>query len=233
MLDYDALYKLTYGMCIASAVSDGKKNGCIVNTVVQLSPDPATVAVSIHRENLTNEIISQSGFFSVSVLSTDASMKFMGPFGFRSGRDIDKFGGINYQTGTSGLPVVLDNTVAVIEAEVVQKVQVETHTLFIGRILRSDIIDDEAEPMTYTYYRQVRHGKTPERAATFHKKNQTEERKDAGNMQKYECTVCGYVYDPAKGDPDNDVSAGTAFEDLPDDWVCPDCGVGKDQFEAV
>ena len=50
-------------------------------------------------------------------------------------------------------------------------------------------------------------------------------------MQKYECTVCGYVYDPAIGDPDNDIPAGTSFEDLPGDWVCPDCGVEKEWFE--
>ncbi len=52
-------------------------------------------------------------------------------------------------------------------------------------------------------------------------------------MSKYECTACGYIYDPAVGDPDNGVAAGTAFEDIPDDWVCPDCGVGKDMFEKV
>jgi rubredoxin len=52
-------------------------------------------------------------------------------------------------------------------------------------------------------------------------------------MQKYECLVCGYVYDPEKGDPTQNVEPGTAFGDLPDDWTCPDCGVGKDQFEAA
>ncbi len=52
-------------------------------------------------------------------------------------------------------------------------------------------------------------------------------------MDKYECTVCGYVYDPTEGDPDNGIEAGTEFEDLPDDWVCPECGVGKDEFEPV
>jgi rubredoxin len=50
-------------------------------------------------------------------------------------------------------------------------------------------------------------------------------------MQKYACSVCGYVYDPAVGDPVNSVKAGTAFEDIADDWVCPECGVGKDSFE--
>ena len=52
-------------------------------------------------------------------------------------------------------------------------------------------------------------------------------------MEKYRCTVCEYVYDPEKGDPDNDIDPGTAFEDLPDNWVCPECGVGKDMFEKI
>ena len=52
-------------------------------------------------------------------------------------------------------------------------------------------------------------------------------------MKKYKCLMCGYIYDPAVGDTDNGVSAGTAFEDLPDDWTCPECGVGKDEFEAI
>lgn len=52
-------------------------------------------------------------------------------------------------------------------------------------------------------------------------------------MQKWVCTICQYVYDPAQGDPDNGITPGTAFEDLPDDWVCPVCGVGKEMFESV
>ncbi len=52
-------------------------------------------------------------------------------------------------------------------------------------------------------------------------------------MDKWECSVCGYVYDPAKGDPDNGVAAGTPFADVPSDWVCPDCGVGKDMFNQL
>lgn len=52
-------------------------------------------------------------------------------------------------------------------------------------------------------------------------------------MKKYRCLMCGYIYDPAKGDPENDIAPGTAFEDLPDGWVCPECGAGKEEFEAV
>ena len=66
------------------------------------------------------------------------------------------------------------------------------------------------------------------------KKKSTETLKQgAKNMKKYKCLMCGYIYDPAVGDPDNDIEPGTAFEDLPDDWVCPDCGVGKDEFEPI
>jgi rubredoxin len=64
---------------------------------------------------------------------------------------------------------------------------------------------------------------------TFQPTNRIEEE----TMDKYECTVCGYIYDPAEGDPDNGIDPGTKFEDLPDDWVCPVCGATKDQFERV
>ncbi|GAG57865.1 unnamed protein product [marine sediment metagenome] len=88
--------------------------------------------------------------------------------------------------------------------------------------------------MTYAYYRDVKHGRTPKTAATYHEtKTKTKTTKGTTSMKKYKCLVCGYIYDPAAGDPDNGVEAGTAFEDLPDDWVCPECGVGKDEFEAV
>jgi len=52
-------------------------------------------------------------------------------------------------------------------------------------------------------------------------------------MKKYRCVICDYIYDPTEGDPDGGIAAGTAFEDIPDEWVCPVCGVGKDQFEPV
>jgi rubredoxin len=59
------------------------------------------------------------------------------------------------------------------------------------------------------------------------------ERERRKEMQKWQCTVCGYVYDPEQGDPDNGINPGTPFEDLPEDWVCPVCGASKDQFEKM
>ena len=85
------------------------------------------------------------------------------------------------------------------------------------------------------YYRDVKGGKTPRTAATYiaKKKSKDKLKQGANKMKKYKCLMCGYIYDPAVGDPDSDIAAGTSFEDLPDDWVCPDCGVGKDEFEPI
>ncbi|KPJ66142.1 MAG: High molecular weight rubredoxin [Coxiella sp. DG_40] len=234
MLDLESLFKLNYGMCIVSSKNDGRFNGCIVNTVFQLTPEPPMVAASINRNCLTHEYIASSKVFAVSILSQETPMSFIGRFGFRSGRDIKKFEHVNCKTGQTGAPIILDNTVGFIEAEVTESIDVKTHTLFIAKIVACETLNANKEPMTYAYYRDIKHGKTPKTAATYIKvKPKTETRKGIKNMKKYKCLMCGYIYDPAIGDADNGVEAGTAFEDLPDDWVCPDCGAAKDEFEPV
>jgi flavin reductase (DIM6/NTAB) family NADH-FMN oxidoreductase RutF/rubredoxin len=221
-------------MYILSSKKDGKLNGCIVNTVFQLSPEPPMAAVSVNRQCLTHEYITDSRVFAVSILSEEAPMSFVGRFGFRSGREIDKFERINFKIGQTGSPIVLDNTVGFIEAEVTQSIDVVTHTLFIGRIVACETLEKDAEPMTYAYYRDIKHGRTPKTAATYIREKPVAELKEGvANMKKYKCLMCGYIYDPDVGDPENDVEAGTAFEDLPEDWVCPECGAGKDEFEPV
>jgi rubredoxin/flavin reductase (DIM6/NTAB) family NADH-FMN oxidoreductase RutF len=192
------------------------------------------VAVSINRQCLTHEYITDSRFFTVSILSQEAPMSFIGNFGFKSGRNVDKFKGISYKTGQTGVPIILDNTAAFLEAEVTESVDVITHTLFIAKIVACETLDEDAEPMTYSYYRDIKHGRTPKTAATYVKVKPKAKVKEGGkNMKKYKCLMCGYVYDPAVGDPDNGVEAGTAFENLPDGWVCPECGAGKDEFEPL
>ncbi len=234
MLDLESLFNLSYGMCIVSSKNNDKFNGCIVNTVFQIVPEPPMLAASVNKENLTHEYITESKVFTVSILSEEASLKFIGRFGFRTGRKIDKFEQVNYRIGQNGVPIVLDNVVGFIEAEVIEAIDVETHTLFIGRITACETIDAVKIPMTYNYYRDVTGGRTPRTAATYIKKKPKAKTKlGAEEMEKYECLVCGYIYDPTSGDPDNDIEAGTAFEDLPDDWVCPECGAGKDEFAPV
>jgi rubredoxin/flavin reductase (DIM6/NTAB) family NADH-FMN oxidoreductase RutF len=234
---------VSYGLYVVSSMKDGRPNGQIANTVFQIAPEPPKIAVSINRLNLTWEYIKHSGIFTVSVLSTDAPMTFIGTFGFKSGRDINKFDKCKFKSGSeTGAPIVLDYTLSFLEAKVVDSVDVGSHTVFIGEVVDCDMVA-EGEPMTYAYYHQIKKGKTPERAATYIKqeartgepaapqeKGKGSLDSEEGAMKKYVCSVCGYIYDPEKGDPDSGVAPGTSFEDLPDDWVCPVCGVGKDQF---
>lgn len=95
------------------------------------------------------------------------------------------------------------------------------------------IVNQAGEPMPYAYRRDIKRGTTPKTAATYIKVRSKTALEGAKNMKKYRCTRCGYIYDPSVGDVDNGVEAGTAFEDLRRDWVCPECGAGKDEFEPI
>lgn len=227
-----ALWKIGYGMYIVGARAGGRSNGQIANTVFQVTSEPATIAVSINKTNLTCDMIKASGAFSVSVLSKDTGLEFIGRFGFRSGREYDKFSGVRAVIGASGAPVVLENAVAYYEAKVVNSVDAGTHMLFIGQIVACETLNDSVEPMTYAFYHTVKQGTAPKTAPTYI----SEEKKETGEgtaMKKYRCSVCGYVYDPEKGDPDNGVKPGTSFEQIPDSWVCPVCGAPKSAFEPA
>jgi len=227
-MNLKALYKIGYGLYVVCSRKGDKLNGQIANTVFQITSEPPTIAVSINKNNLTHEFIKESKVLAVSVLSQDTPLSFIGHFGFRSGRDIDKLEGINYETGMTKAPVVTDNTLAYLELRVIQEVDVGTHTIFIGELVGADVLR-EGEPMTYAYYHQVKRGTTPKAAPSY-----VEEKKvEAIKAPKYKCTVCGYVYDPELGDPDGGIKPGTPFEEIPDDWVCPVCGASKSEFERM
>jgi len=226
-MNYKTLHKISYGLYVVSSRKENKFNGQIANTIFQVTSEQPTIAVSINKQNLTHQFIKESRIFAVSILSKDTSMKFIGHFGFKSGREIDKFKDVNYKVDDAGVPIVLDNAVAYLVAEVIKEVDVGTHTIFIGKVLEAELLNDE-EPMTYAYYHEVKQGKAPKTAPTYIKE---EPKKEAGSIFKYRCKVCGYVYDPEKGDPDSGIKPGTPFEELPEDWVCPICGVSKDEFE--
>jgi rubredoxin len=155
-------------------------------------------------------------------------MTLIGNFGFKSGRDVDKFKDAKFKSGLTGAPVVLEYTVGYLECEVMGVTDVGTHTIFIGKVVDCDILSDK-EPMTYAYYHQIKGGKSPKTAPTYIKEE--EPAKKPAPAGKYKCNVCGYVYDPENGDPDSGIQPGTAFEDLPDDWTCPICGASKNDFE--
>ena len=165
-MNQKALHLISYGLYVVTSTDGEAINGQIVNTVMQVASKPPMVAVAINKENLTCECIRKSRVFAASVLGTDAPMEFIGRFGFRSGRDINKFESIRYRTGATGAPVVLDYAIAYIEVAVTQEVDAGTHVLFIGEVVDADILD-ECEPMTYAYYHQVKGGKTPDKATVY------------------------------------------------------------------
>lgn len=222
--------KIGYGMYIVSSSYGDRSSGQIANTFFQVSSKPPTVAVSISKENLTHELIMGSRRFTASILSQDAPMTFIGRFGFRSGRDINKFEGVNCKTGISGIPIVLDHAVGYFEVEVEQEMDCGSHTVFIGRVVECDTTGD-AEPMTYAYYHTVKGGKSPKSAPTYMKEEPGE--KPSAKKASYVCSVCGYIYNPDAGDPDSGVQPGTDFDDLPADWVCPVCGADKSEFQIT
>jgi len=140
-------------------------NGQIANTVFQVSSEPPTIAVSINKQNLTYEFIMTSRKFAASIISQSAPMTFIGLFGFKSGRNINKFENITFKIGLTGVPIVLDYAIAYIEAEVINEIDCDTHAIFIGKAIDSRIVHFE-EPMTYAYYRDVKRGKSPKTAPT-------------------------------------------------------------------
>lgn len=228
-MDSNTFHKISYGLYIVSSKNGNRYNGQIANTVFQVTSEPPTMAVSINKENLTHEFIRESGVFTASILSRETPMALIGQFGFKSGREIEKYKDINYKVGLTGAPVVIDHAVGYLESEVIKSLDAGTHTVFIGRLIEAEVLRDE-EPMTYAYYHEIKRGKAPKTGPTHiggENKMATEK------AHKYECTVCGYIYDPDIGDPDSDIMPGTSFEELPDDWACPICGADKESFRRV
>ena len=226
-MNLTALYKLGYGMYVIGSRKGDKLNGQIANTVFQITSEPPTVAVSINKKNLTHEFIEESKVFSATVLCQDTPLSFIGHFGFKSGREIDKFEGINYKLGETKAPVVLDNAVSYLEARVVKEMDVGTHTIFIGEVVAADVLSDKV-CMTYDFYHHVKRGTTPKTAPSYIGKKEP-----VPAMVKYQCKVCGYIYDPELGDPDGGIKPGTPFEEIPDSWVCPICGAAKSEFGRI
>lgn len=166
-MDTKALYKLSYGMFVVCSKKGDKFNGQIANTVFQITSEPPTLAISINRNNLTHSYITESKVFTASVLGSNTSLPFIGSFGFRSGRDVNKLEKVNYKIGKTGVPIIMDNTVAYIEARVVKQLDVGTHTIFVGELADAEILNEKGEAMTYAYYQQVKRGTTPPAAPTF------------------------------------------------------------------
>lgn len=236
-MDNKAFNQLSYGVYIISSGCADEKNAFVGTTAIQVSSDPTHIAVACNKNNHTAKFIEVFKNFSVSVLKLDYTPSVLGNYGFHSGRDINKFEHTNYILGKrTNVPIVLDDAIAWFECKLVQQVDVGSHFLFIGEVVDCASLSDE-KPLTYSYYHEVKKGKTPKNAPHGIQQEESSPKEPINNnqnqniMKSYVCKICGYVYDPVVGDPDGGIAPGTAFEDIPDDWTCPMCGVTKADFE--
>lgn len=163
-MNRNAFFKLSYGVYVVSTWDEGRATGCTANSAMQITSEPATIAVSINHDNYTNECIQKVGKFAISILGEHTDPSIIGTFGFRSGRDFNKFDEVQ-QTVKGYLPVVAD-ACAYIVCEVIDKMETDTHTVFLGKVTDADLLKDD-DPMTYAYYHNVIKGKSPKNAPTY------------------------------------------------------------------
>jgi rubredoxin len=187
--------------------------------------------VNISKKNLTHDHILKSRVFSISILRKDTPLKFIGKWGFRSGRDIDKFADTNYKFAVTGAPIVLDHTIGYMDLQLVSHLELSTHTIFVGEVVESEIIND-GEPLTYNYYRDTKGGQSSKNAPTYSGWADKPKKVDQ-DRARWVCNKCGYVYDPLAGDNDNNIPPYTPYSKLPDTWVCPLCKAGKNEFSIL
>ena len=211
-MNVNAFRNLSYGVYIVSTMDGERATGCVANSVMQITSSPATIAVSMNHDNYTNSCIKKSGKFAISILSEESNPELIGRFGFQSGKDVDKFDGIE-AVEIEGLSVVPDSC-GYIVCKVIDQMETATHTVFLGEVLDADVLKNE-EPMTYAYYHKVVKGKSPKNAPTYIPEEVEEKVEDA----KWVCGICGYVYE-----------GETPFEELPEDFKCPICKQPKNVF---
>ncbi len=163
-MNKNTFHQLSYGVYVVSTWDKGRATGCTANSAMQITSDPATIAVSINHDNYTNQCIQDTGKFAISILGENTTPSIIGTFGFRSGRDFDKFGEVKQEV-KSFLPIVSE-ACAYMVCEVIDKMETSTHTVFLGKVIDADILREDA-PMTYSYYHKVIKGKSPKNAPTY------------------------------------------------------------------
>ena len=179
-----------------------KGGGCIVDAVSQISSgNSPLISVSVMKNNNTNKLLRENDKFALSVLSKEVNPEIIKTFGFNSSRDINKFEKI--ETTQIEEIEIIKNSLGYMVCEIVDSVENDTHTLFIGRIIEADVFE-EKEAMSYQYYQE-------------HKEELLKVTTEKGKTA-WICSICGYIY---------------YGEELPEDFKCPLCGVGRELFEKL
>ena len=203
-MDKRSVYKLSYGLFVLTASEGDKDNGCIINTAIQVTDSPKRISVTVNKNNLTHDMIKNTGKFNVSVIDNTAPFELFKHFGFQSGRDSMKFGTPDSykfapKYADNGLLYVSAYANAFMSGKVIKEVDLGTHTMFVAQMTDGEVLSDKPS-MTYEYY-------------LANVKPRPEQKKTG-----WVCKVCGYVYE-------GDV--------LPDDFVCPICKHGAADFEKI
>lgn len=201
--DMTALFKIGYGLYVVTSNDGVKDNGLIVNTVMQVTSSPEQIAVVINKSNYSHGVIKESGKMNVNCLSIDAPFKVFEAFGFKSGRDTNKFKDCTPLRSENGLVYLPRYINAYISLSVEQYVDLGTHGMFICKIDEAVSLSS-AESMTYSYYHANVKPKPEAKVKT--------------DKKRYVCTVCGFIYEG---------------EELPPDYVCPICKHGAEVFEEI
>lgn len=177
-MDNNAMFNLSYGLFVITTEFDGKKNGCIINTAMQVTTTPNRISVTVNKNNFTHELIEKSGCFNISVLDVTADFEVFKHFGFQSGKDTEKIEGYsNISYSNNGLAYLNKNTNAYISGKVIEKIDLITHTMFIADVTDAEILSSN-QSVTYSYYHS-------------NIKPKPEKKEDESG---YRCKICGYVY---------------------------------------
>ena len=200
-MDKKALRHMTYGLFLLTAQEDGKDNGCIINTAVQVADKPTRISIAVLRVNKTCDMVLNTGEFNISSITTEAEFALFQRFGMQSGRDVDKFDGFeDAARAENGLYYLTRQANMYLSVKVVEHIDLGTHILFIGEVTDGVRLSDESS-CTYSYYQ-----------------SNIKPQARRSEKKQWVCTVCGYIYEG---------------ESVPDDFICPLCHHGKEDFVLV
>lgn len=184
-IENNAFFKFSYGLFVLSAKDGEKDNGCIINTAMQVTEKPYRIQIAVNNSNYTAEMIKKTGEFNVSILDTTVPFSVFERFGFKSGRDTDKFDGFgDVSRADNGILYLKKYSNAVISAKVINTVEFESHTVFFAEVTEAKVLSD-TESVTYQYYFD-----------NIKPKPQPQKKKG------WVCKICGYVYEGEELPPD-------------------------------
>ena len=202
-IETNAMFKINYGLYLLSAKDENKDNACIINAVNQITDNPKRIAIAVNKMNLTHDMILKTREFSISVLTEDTPSSIFSQFGYRSGKDVEKFANYNdkIERCTNETAYLPEFSNAIICAKVIATQDYGTHTMFVGEVETAKVLSNEPS-LTYAYYLENIKVQKPVKT----------------NKKGFICKICGYVYEG---------------ETLPSDYICPVCKHGASDFEPI